>query len=118
MSQRANGDFLRGSTDLMVLSVLADGPKYGYLIQQRLSEVSHGRVDLKAGTLYPLLHRLESAKLLKSREDSTTGRKRKWYDLTAQGKRRLTKQATEWQEYARCLQKLLAPVLAASAKAT
>ena len=50
MSQRANGDFLRGSTDLMVLSVLADGPKYGYLIQQRLTEVSNGRVDLKAGT--------------------------------------------------------------------
>ncbi len=101
----------------MVLSVLSDGPKYGYLIQQRLSKASNGRVELKAGTLYPLLHRLESAKLLKSREDSSTGRKRKWYDLTAQGRRRLNKQAVEWQEYAKCLQELLGPVLAA-AKAT
>ena len=103
---------MRGSTDLMVLSVLADGPKYGYLIQQRLLEASRGRVDLKAGTLYPLLHRLESAKMLKSREDSTTGRKRKWYELTALGRKKLSKQATEWQEYAACLQELLAPVLA------
>ena len=111
MNKRPNGEFLRGSTDLMVLSVLADGPKYGYLIQQRLAEVSRGKVDLKAGTLYPLLHRLEAAKLLKSRTDSSTGRKRKWYDLTAPGRRKLNKQAIEWQEYARCLQELLAPVI-------
>jgi DNA-binding PadR family transcriptional regulator len=45
---------MRGSLDLMVLSVLAGGKCYGYLIQKHVREASGGRADLKAGTLYPL----------------------------------------------------------------
>ncbi len=61
MSVSFQRDLLRGSLDLMVLSVLADNPQYGYSIQKQIRDVSQGRVDLKAGTLYPLLHRLEAA---------------------------------------------------------
>jgi PadR family transcriptional regulator PadR len=75
MTQRGN-DLVRGSLDLLVLSVLADGPKYGYLIQQRLHEASGGAVRVAAGSLYPLLHRLEADKLLKSRVERSTGRER------------------------------------------
>jgi len=102
---------MRGSMDLMVLSSLIDGPKYGYLIQQRLSEASGGLVKIQPGTMYPLLHRLESKKLIRARWDDTTGRKRKWYELTAAGKKRLTQQAHQWEEYAECLRSMLAPVL-------
>ena len=80
-------ELLRGSLELMVLSVLADGSKYGYLIQQRLRESSGAMVDVQAGTLYPVLHRLEKDKLIKARWEKTTGRPRKWYDLTAAGRR-------------------------------
>ena len=82
-----SSELMRGSLDLMVLSILADGPKYGYLIQQRLREASRDMARLQAGTLYPLLHRLEADKLIKSRWDDSTGRRRKWYDLSSRGPR-------------------------------
>lgn len=110
MGKRGN-DFVRGSMDLMVLSSLADEPRYGYAIQQRLSRVSGGQVSLPAGTLYPLLHRLEADGLISSRIDKSTGRQRKWYRLTASGKRSLKRQAVQWQAYTDCLRSLLAPVL-------
>ena len=109
-------DLVRGSLDLMILSILADGSKYGYSLQQSLSEASRGMVDLKAGTLYPLLHRLEADKLIKSKWDDSTGRKRKWYELTAKGKRRLGQQAAQWYEYAECIKRMLAGVVDVSPK--
>ena len=64
-----------------------------------------------AGTLYPILHRLESDKLIKSRWEDDTGRKRKWYELTVKGARRLEQRASQWQQITLCLQELLGPVL-------
>ncbi len=95
----------------MVLSILAEGSKYGYSLQQCLHDASRGMVDLKAGTLYPLLHRLEDDKLIKSKWDHSTGRKRKWYDLTVAGRKRLKQQAVQWYEYADCIRRMLAPVI-------
>ncbi len=107
MTEKFQRDLLRGSLDLMVLSVLAEESQYGYSIQKQLNTVSLGKVKLPAGTLYPLLHRLESDKLIKSRWDESTGRKRKWYDLTAKGMKRLTAQANQWQQYAECMTSLI-----------
>lgn len=106
-----NPELLRGSLDLMVLSVLAGGPKYGYLLQQELKLASRGQVALQAGTLYPLLHRLELDKLVRCKWDDSTGRRRKWYELTDRGRKRLSAQAHEWQQFADCLRSILAPVL-------
>jgi DNA-binding PadR family transcriptional regulator len=105
-----SSELMRGSLDLMVLSVLADGPKYGYLIQQRLRAASRDMARLQAGTLYPLLHRLESDKLIRSRWDSAGGRRRKWYELSRAGRTRLEQQARQWHDYADCIRTLLAPV--------
>ena len=107
MSAKFERDLLRGSLDLMILSVLAGGKKYGYLIQKQVRETSGTRVDLQAGTMYPILHRLEEEKLIRSSWEESTGRKRKWYDLTAAGKKRLTAQAAEWSDYAQCIQQIL-----------
>ena len=111
MTEKFQRELLRGSLDLMVLSVLAGGAKYGYLIQKQIRDASGKQVDLKAGTLYPLLHRLEAERLIRSRWDDSTGRRRKWYELTAAGNRRLKQQAQEWRRYADCIGQLLAPVL-------
>src|SRR5688500_1664537 len=108
MTDRFQRDLVRGSLDLMVLSVLAGGKKYGYLIQKQVREASSARVDLAAGTLYPLLHRPEDDGLVRSSWDESTGRERKWYELTAAGKRRLAAQAQEWSDYAACIRQLLA----------
>lgn len=106
-----NPELMRGSIDLMVLSVLADGAKYGYLIQQRLRESSGELVDLKAGTLYPILHKLEQDKFVKSRWDASTGRRRKWYELTPAGRKQLIHRAQQWRDYVACLQSVLNPIL-------
>ena len=111
-------ELLRGSLDLMVLSVLAGGPQYGYLIQQRLREASAERVSVTAGTLYPILHRLEQRKYVKCRWESTTGRRRKWYELTAAGRRQLQQRAEQWQSYADCMRRLLEPVVKLAPEAT
>jgi DNA-binding PadR family transcriptional regulator len=116
MTEPFNPQLLRGSLDLMVLSVLAEGPNYGYILQQRLREASAEMIDLQAGTLYPLLHRLEDDKLIRSKWDDSTGRRRKWYELTRDGRARLKVQAREWNTYAQCIMRLIGPVLETSPK--
>lgn len=110
MNARFGPELLRGSLDLMVLSVLAHGPTYGYQLQQRLRDASRELVQVQAGTLYPLLHRLEADALIRSRWDEATGRRRKWYELTAVGKRQLATQTRQWDQYVNCIQTLLAPI--------
>ena len=107
MASSIDSEWLRGSRDRMGLAVLADGPKYRYLIQQQLRDTSGSRVDLQAGTLYPLLHRLEADKYVRTRWETETGRRRKWYELTAAGRRRLQDQTRAWQEYVECLRAFL-----------
>lgn len=106
-------DLVRGSLDLMVLSALAEGPQYGYLIQKRIREASGNLVRIQAGTLYPLLHRLEDSGAIDSRWEAVGGRDRKWYALTDAGRRTLQHQANQWEEYAGCIRRLLSPALAA-----
>src|ERR1700751_2820418 len=107
MTDRFSAELMRGSLDLIVLSVLAQGPQYGYSIQQKLRDATGGRVPLQAGTLYPLLHRLETDKLIRSRWDESTGRRRKWYELTKAGRTRLGTDAGQWLAYAECIRALL-----------
>ena len=118
MTDRFQRDLLRGSLDLMVLSTLGKGAKYGYLILQEIRDASRGRVDLKAGTIYPLLHRLEAAKLIRSSWDDSSGRNRKWYELTPAGQRRLQQHAQDWHSYADCVTRLLDSVRGLSPKPT
>jgi len=98
---------MRGSLDLMVLSVLAEQKQYGYSIQKRLRAVSGNMVRLQAGTLYPLLHRLEAGGAIRSRWDEKEGRRRKWYTLTTKGRKQLHKQAGQWRKYVQCISALL-----------
>ncbi|MDX2200800.1 MAG: PadR family transcriptional regulator [Phycisphaerae bacterium] len=104
-------DWLRGSLDLAVLSALSSGEKYGYQILAELRRATDGRIDLKAGTLYPALHALEAQQLVKSRWDDASGRDRKWYSLTAAGRRRLRDRAREWLEFTAAVRRLLESAL-------
>lgn len=105
-----NSELLRGSLELMVLSTLSDGKKYGYLIQAKLRESSREVVDMKAGTLYPILHKLEKEGWVKCHWENETGRKRKWYELTAAGQKQLRSRADEWWRYVDCLRRILGPL--------
>jgi PadR family transcriptional regulator, regulatory protein PadR len=107
MIENFQRELMRGSLDLMVLSVLADKSQYGYAIQRQIREASSEQVKLPAGTLYPLLHRLEDERLIRSRWEQSTGRPRKWYEITASGRKQLASQAKQWRNYSQCVERLL-----------
>lgn len=93
-----NKDLIAASSTPMVLAILADGDSYGYAILQRVREASGGRLEWTDGMLYPVLHRLERLGFVKARwEAAETGRKRKYYRITAQGKAQLAEQRSQWQ---------------------
>jgi len=78
---------LKGHMDLLLLSVLADGPAHGYAVIADLRERSGEELTLPEGTVYPALHRLEAAGLLRSYWAEQAGRRRRLYELTARGRR-------------------------------
>ena len=104
-------DLLRGSLELVVLSELGAGSRYGYQILASLRRQSGGRISLKAGTLYPILHKLERTGSVHSWWDTGGGRERKWYALTDKGRARLQRDAREWLDYAACVRAMLRPIL-------
>jgi PadR family transcriptional regulator, regulatory protein PadR len=110
---------LKGNLDMLLLAVLAAGPGHGYSIITRLRERSDGAFDLPEGTVYPALHRLESAGLLDSAWEVVAGRRRRLYRLTAAGQESLTAEARQWRSFsgsvAQVLGGLTVPVAARAA---
>ena len=93
-----NKDLVAASSTPLVLAILADGDSYGYAILQRVRELSGGEMEWTDGMLYPVLHRLEKAGLIKSRwETAATGRKRKYYRVTAAGREQLAEERRQWR---------------------
>lgn len=96
-------ELLKGHLDLLLLVTLQRRPAHGYAIVEQLRERSRGTFDLPEGTLYPALHRLERAGLLKSRWSEQNGRRRRVYQLTPEGHRQLTARQQEWRQFARAV---------------
>ncbi len=99
---------LKGSLDLLLMSVMHGRPAHGYAIITALRERSAGRFELAEGTIYPALHKLESSGLITSSWDDASGRRRRIYSLTPQGIRALATARTEWAGFARGVQAVLA----------
>jgi len=93
-----NKDLMAASSAPIVMAILAGGDSYGYAIIQRVRELSGGRMEWTDGMLYPLLHRLERLGYVKTRwAVAETGRKRKYYHLTTQGRAQLEEEQKQWQ---------------------
>ena len=88
-----------GSTTMLLLSLLEENDMYGYEMIENLQLRSNNVFQLKAGTLYPLLHSLEDKQYLTSYENEVNGKTRKYYRITKEGLRFLNKKKEEWQEY-------------------
>lgn len=101
-------EHLKGSLDLLLLAVLADGPAHGYAVIAGLRERSEGAFDLLEGTVYPALHKLERSGLVASTWESATGRRRRVYSLTARGRTALREQQASWLSFARGMQAVIA----------
>ncbi len=101
-------DLRKGSTQVLVLSLLAEEPMYGYQIAKELEQRSGGYFDFKEGTLYPLLHRMEKEDLVKGEwQVVEKGPSRKYYSITQEGRRVLEKSAAEWTTFSQRLLKIL-----------
>ncbi len=99
---------LTGSTTMLVLKLLADKDMYGYQMIEELSKRSDDTFNLKAGTLYPLLHNLEQKGMVSSYNDNAdSARVRKYYSITKKGKALLAEKRTEWKIYSSAVNKVL-----------
>ena len=93
-----NKDLVAASATPLILAILAEADSYGYAILKRVNELSGRELQWTDGMLYPVLHRLERQGHIKGKWGaSETGRKRKYYHLTARGKAQLAEQCRQWQ---------------------
>lgn len=93
-----NKDLIAASSTPLVLAILAEKDSYGYAILQRVRELSGGQMEWTDGMLYPVLHRLERLGHVAARwEVAESGRRRKYYQITAQGRARLLEEREQWQ---------------------
>lgn len=93
-----NKDLMAASSTPIVLAILAEQDSYGYAILQRVKELSGGHLEWTDGMLYPVLHRLERLGYVETRwETAESGRRRKYYSITSQGRDRLAEERRQWQ---------------------
>jgi transcriptional regulator len=105
----ARQDALQGSLPLLVLTFLARrGPLHGYGIATAIESMSDEMLRVEEGSLYPALHRLEEARLIKARWKTTdTGRRARVYEITATGRTHLSAQAARWKSITAAVGKIL-----------
>jgi transcriptional regulator len=90
----------KGSAELMILSVLETQPRHGYEIGRLIETRSAGQLTFHAASLYPLLYRLEERGWLQGRWVEKPGqRRRRFYRLTAEGRRVLARQRDTWKAF-------------------
>src|SRR5262245_54867418 len=91
-------ELLRGTLDMRILKTLALAPIHGYGISLRLKQMSKDVLDVRQGSLYPALHRLEKQGLVRAEWlDSETGHKAKYYSITRSGWKRLEGERADWE---------------------
>lgn len=100
-------ELIKGSTSMLILSVLSDKDLYGYKIIRELEIRSENAFNISEGTLYPILHALEKEKYLTSYWQEVDGRNRKYYQITEKGRKQLAKNREEWKSFSVSVNKVL-----------
>jgi len=94
----SKSDLPQGTLDLLILTVVGAGPQHGYEIAKQLRQMSQDVVQVRQGSLYPALHRLEHRGLLAPEwRASETGREAKYYRLTRKGRAQLDRERASWE---------------------
>jgi PadR family transcriptional regulator, regulatory protein PadR len=94
----------KGTTPLLILSLLEAGPRHGYELSKLIESRSRGVVKVHAASLYPLLYRLEKKRWIQGRWVEKPGeRRRRFYHLTPEGERQLEAQRRGWSEFVRAV---------------
>src|SRR5436309_1995263 len=101
-------EFLTGTVGVLILGLLTERAMYGYEIVQEAEVRSARAFHLKEGTVYPALHQMERSGLLKATwRESAAGRARKYYSLTASGRRRAESKRRQWASIAAAMRAIL-----------
>ena len=108
---KVSRELLKGSTNMLVLSLLEDENMYGYQMIRKLSEKSKNVFEFQEGTLYPILHSLEEKNLISSYWDTTGTKKRKYYTITKEGKKNLKDMKEEWNIFSAGVNQVVGGVL-------
>ena len=104
-------ELLRGSTNLLVLSVLEKENLYGYQMIKKLKMKSENVFEFQEGTLYPILHKLEADGAISSYCDESTSKKRKYYSITENGRKQLKAKKQEWELFSAKVNQVIGGVL-------
>ncbi|GLW91168.1 PadR family transcriptional regulator [Actinokineospora globicatena] len=100
---------MRGHLDGLLLAVLEQEPLHGYAIITAVQQRSGGALELRTGTIYPALNRLERVGLLRGVQQSVGERHRRCYELTDAGRKVLAQERTAWQEFTAAIGSVLNP---------
>jgi transcriptional regulator len=104
-------DHLQGSLELLVLKILRRGPNHGYALVHYIEQASDEVLRVEEGSLYPALHRMTEAGLLKAQwRQSEAGRRARFYELTAKGRRKLEAEEKRWNNVTAAVAKVLRTV--------
>jgi PadR family transcriptional regulator len=91
------GELIQGTLEMLILKALMRGPLHGYSVTEWIQQTSQQILKVEEGALYPALHRMELRGLLKSKwGTSDNNRRAKFYELTAEGQKRLNAEAQRW----------------------
>lgn len=108
---KINKELMKGSTSILILSLLEKRDMYGYQITQELKKQSENIFELKEGTLYPMLHGLENESAIASYWfDTDNGKRRKYYQITPLGKKLLIEKKREWKTYSNAVNTIIGSV--------
>jgi len=106
-------ELLKGNTDALLLCLISHTPMYGYQIIKELEKRSNGYFQFKEGTLYPALHRLERAGLIRGEwQILPNGQERRYYFVTEKGKQVLAERLSIWQNFSSAVNAVIRPVSA------
>lgn len=104
----SGSDLFTGTLDILILRTLAGGSLHGYAVGRELREHSAGVLDVEEGALYPALHRLSKRGLLTAEWGRTdTGRRAKFYTMTADGREHLKAEASRWRVFSGAVSRVL-----------
>jgi PadR family transcriptional regulator PadR len=98
----------QGTLDLLILKIIALGPQHGWAISERVQQMSRDALQVKQGSLYPALHRLERRGWIKASWNTTeNNRQAKYYELTRRGQKQLEAQEDSWRRLTAAVSQIL-----------
>ena len=105
-------ELLKGNTESLLLALLACEPMYGYQLVKEIEHRSSGYFQFKEGTLYPALHRLERAGLIRGTwQASPTKQQRRYYFITEKGQAELRRKSAEWRHFSKAVNLVMEPIV-------